>query len=407
MAGTRRLTELLDTARRDSTLPGGPLAVALSGGGDSAGLAAIVVTGAQPVRAVHVDHGLPHSPMMRSAAEEVASSLGLDLEVATVQVPPGASPEGQARAARYRAFEAALRPGETILTAHTADDNAETILLNLTRGTGLRGLAGIPSHRAPGIARPVLGLRRSLIREIATLSGLAFAEDPMNLDPGLSRNYVRLEVVPRLEALNPRLVEALTRMSAGLRADAELLDSLVDSIPVEVGDGWSRCPVGALTAASAPLAGRVVARMLSGLGVGVSAERVARVTSVLSGAATSAELGDGVSARRAGPFLEVSRTARIEPGPVPLDPGRHRVGRLHYEVVGRRDVCRVAPLGPWHAIFPSTARLEATPEGLVLADGRPAWEPGVRRLPHAWYEPGEVGYLSVFAREESGWTSGP
>jgi hypothetical protein len=93
--------------------------------------------------------------------------------------------------------------------------------------------------------------------------------------------------------------------------------------------------------------------------------------------------------------------------PVDLAPGENRVGRLVFEVLKHGDVCQVAPLSRWQAIFPLETGLVASPEGVVLADGVEAWVPGVKRLPVAWYQPGTVGYLSVFAREESGWTSSP
>src|SRR5690554_6166813 len=146
MAGTRRLTALAAEARSRLDLPDGDLVVALSGGADSAALAWLVGEEGRSVRAIHVDHGFPGSPLMRRAAMAVAAALDIPLEIVAVTVPEGPSPENQARIARYAALAAALKEGETLLTAHTADDNVETVIINLARGTGTRGLAGIPTR---------------------------------------------------------------------------------------------------------------------------------------------------------------------------------------------------------------------------------------------------------------------
>src|SRR5690606_10314770 len=89
---------------------------------------------------------------------------------------------------------------------------------------------------------------------------------------------------------------------------------------------------------------------------------------------------------------------------LPLNPGQHRYAGLEFDVIAIDGICRVAPLSRWHAIFPRGATLVAGSDRTVAADGEAAWVPGEKRLPVAWYEPGDVGYLSVFAREESGWT---
>src|SRR5690606_19139895 len=99
---TRRLTDLKDSVHLE--LPPGPLVVALSGGSDSGALAWLVQQAGHPLTALHVDHGLTHSPLMRAAAARTASQLGIGLEIVQTEVTPGPSPEGQAREARYRAF---------------------------------------------------------------------------------------------------------------------------------------------------------------------------------------------------------------------------------------------------------------------------------------------------------------
>ena len=130
--------------------------MALSGGADSAALAFLVLRSSPESRAVHVNHSLPYSGRLEAAAREVASMLGIPLQVATVSVPEGSSPEGRARAVRYRALTDSADHGEVILTAHTLDDQAETVLFNILRGTGSRGLSGIPVWRPPNINRPLV-----------------------------------------------------------------------------------------------------------------------------------------------------------------------------------------------------------------------------------------------------------
>ncbi|HIE22270.1 MAG TPA: tRNA lysidine(34) synthetase TilS, partial [Acidimicrobiia bacterium] len=352
---------------------------------------------------LHVDHGLPYSPLMAEAARRVAKSLEVPLEVVSTTVPEGASPEGQARSARYRAFAEAVAGREALLTAHTEDDDAETILFNLIRGTGPQGLTGIPAFRPPNIYRPLLAVTRSETLEIATLAGLPYADDPMNQDPTLTRNLLRREVLPVLARLNPRLVPALHRMGQMLARDVEHLDRLAASIRPVTGEGWAAIPLGVLLSRPRPVADRALIDALgalAGRGV-VSAERLDRIWSVVRGDAPREEVGGGVIVSRRGAMIVL----RLEDAPqteglLVLTPGIHRFGGLELRVVSVDAPCRVAPLSKWAAVFPSDVLLEAGADGVVRANGEPAWIPGGERLPVAWYEPGSVGYLSVLVREE-------
>lgn len=409
MAGTRRLTQLVETATGLLDLPDGPLVVALSGGADSAALAYLVSAMDREVRGVHVDHRLSASPTMRMAAVTIAGKVGIDLEVVETEVSDGPSPEGQAREARYRALGEATGREESVLTAHTADDNAETVIINLIRGTGTRGLAGIPRHRSPNVYRPLLGIGRSSTREIAGLAGLGFVDDPMNLDPGLTRNYLRATVFPLLTQLNPDLSGAIGRMSDLVRADADLIDTLAARIQISSGPGTARVPMGALAATPDPVTDRVLMAMIAHVtgSPGVTADLLSRVDAVVRGDARTSQLLGTVEARRHGPFLVIEGMPPSEPGVVGLSVGETRWGRLVFELSKRDEVCQVAPLSRWHAVFPPGTMLTVESNGVVHADGNPAWVPGEKRLPVAWYSPGTVGYLSVFAREDSGWTSSP
>jgi tRNA(Ile)-lysidine synthase len=163
-----------------------------------------------------------------------AAALGLPSEVRRVDVASLAaaehrSTEDAGRVARYRFLEevaAGIGQEALIATAHTADDVAETVLLRLARGAGLRGLRGIPARRGR-IVRPLLGERRAALRQALDAAGIPYSLDPTNDDPRhAARNRVRAELLPALERLNPAAVEALVRFGRLAADDDELLDAL-------------------------------------------------------------------------------------------------------------------------------------------------------------------------------------
>jgi tRNA(Ile)-lysidine synthase len=203
--------------------------VACSGGADS--LALLAATTFEAPRAgfragaVVVDHGWTADSAERAAAVgECARALGAD-PVDVIAVSCDRS-EADARRARYDALEAtAARVGASrVLLGHTLDDQAETVLLGLARGSGGRSLAGMPASRGHYM-RPLLGLRRVTLRAAVDESGLTPWDDPANNDPAFARTRVRHDVLPVLEeALGPGVVEALGRTAALLTADADALD---------------------------------------------------------------------------------------------------------------------------------------------------------------------------------------
>lgn len=408
MAGTRRLNELGESAVARLTLPEGPLVVALSGGADSAALAWLCARAGNQPRAVHINHGLAHADCLESAAKSIADALEIDLEVVSVEVASGPSPEGRAREARYGAFAGAIRPGESLLTAHTLDDDAETVLLNLIRGTGTKGLAGIPRRRSPSISRPALDLRRSELREIAGLAGLGYVDDPMNEDLGLTRNWIRTIVIPELESANPHLRESVHRAAQFVEAESAVIEDLTRSAPLQVRDGGARIARGQLLALPEPVASRALISMIRHvLGVtGATADRVSRMWSVVRGESARQEIGGGATAELVGPMLVLRiGTEHKDKAEQALEPGLHSIGDLEFEVLAMQRPPRVIPLSAWTATFPLSTELVARTDGVVMADGEEAWIVGEKRLPVAWYEPGTVGYLSVTAREGTGWTS--
>jgi tRNA(Ile)-lysidine synthase len=240
-----------------------PVVVACSGGPDSLALLAVAGdAGLAPV-AVYVDHGLrPDSARDGDVVRAAAAQLGVEAREVRLRIEPGGNVEARARDARYRALEEA-RVGlgaTTVLVAHTADDQAETVLLNLVRGSGASGLAGMPARRG-SVVRPLLGVRRAEVRALCTALGLRPVDDPTNRDPAHRRNWVRHEVLPALsDGAQRDLVPVLTRQAAVLRAEADLLDDLGDALLAEAG---GPTPAGrVLAGAHAAIARRAVRRWL-------------------------------------------------------------------------------------------------------------------------------------------------
>jgi tRNA(Ile)-lysidine synthase len=217
--------------------PGGLVLAACSGGPDSLALAAALAFVAPRAGlragAVTVDHGLQDGSADRAAAvAAVLGGLGLDpVRSVAVAVDGGGGPEAAARTARYAALEAAAAEfGATaVLLGHTLDDQAETVLLGLGRGSGARSLAGMPPRRGVFL-RPLLGLRRPVTIGACAALDLAPWSDPHNADRRFARVRVRLDALPALEAaLGPGVAEALARTADQLRDDAEVLETIASS----------------------------------------------------------------------------------------------------------------------------------------------------------------------------------
>lgn len=182
---------------------------------------------------LHVDHGL-RGEESRADAEFVrglCTELGVRCEVRRLQLRGGSGIEERARRERYRlAREVAAELGmRTIATGHTADDVAETVLLNVSRGAGLRGLGGIPPI-AGRVVRPLIGCRRSEVLAYLERLGQPYRTDSTNLLPEYARNRVRLEVMPVLEELYPGAAANIARMAALVREDLEALEKISGSL---------------------------------------------------------------------------------------------------------------------------------------------------------------------------------
>ena len=216
-----------------------PLLVACSGGPDSLALAAAAAATGRPVGAIIVDHAIqPDSARVAARVADQCTGLGLaPVTVVRVSVADaaGTGPEAAARQARYRALAQraeALAAG-VVLLGHTRDDQAETVLLGLARGSGIRSLSGMPEVRGR-YRRPFLSLSRDQVRAGLAETGLEPWSDPHNEDPAYRRARVRHTVLPVLEEqLGPGIAAALVRTASQARADADALDEWAERARVD------------------------------------------------------------------------------------------------------------------------------------------------------------------------------
>lgn len=256
--------------------------VALSGGADSLALTGIAAT-MLPTAALIVDHGLqPGSAEVAAVAKRQAKQLGcVDAQVLCVQVDGDGGPEAAARNARYRAL-ADVRGDRPVLLAHTLDDQAETVLLGLGRGSGARSIAGMRPYDPPW-CRPLLGIRRETTHAACAELGLTAWHDPHNVDRRFARSRLRHEVLPLLEqVLGGGVAEALARTATALRGDTELIDSLIEQAMgrAATGDGLD---VAVLTALPDPVRRGVIRSwLLAGGAIGLTDKQIRGVDTLVT-----------------------------------------------------------------------------------------------------------------------------
>jgi tRNA(Ile)-lysidine synthase len=261
-------------ARCDFPPSGTAVTCALSGGADSTALTVLAIAAGLIVSTVHVDHGLrASSPDDADAAQSIAGDLGVSCRVVCVDLPDGPNLEARARAARRAAM------GTEALTGHTADDQAETVLLALFRGSGATGLAGI-RH---GPTKPIIRLRRTETHALCLQLGLSIVHDESNSDPRFRRNRIRHELLPLAKDIFDRDVSMLIERAADLlRDDDALLDELADTIdPTDAV---------AIAAAPLPLARRSLRQWLTIDGYPPNAADIERVLAVARGEAVACDI---------------------------------------------------------------------------------------------------------------------
>lgn len=328
----------------------GRLVVGFSGGADSTALAHWLLDRVERERILlaHVNHLLRGEEAERDqrSAQEFAARWGLAIQVLRVDVASLAKERGQGleecgREARY-GFFARLAPGESdrVLTAHNAQDNAETLLLNLCRGAGPDGLSGIPRARGK-ILRPLLGVDRRDIEAYCQENGLSYVTDSTNLRDVYARNRVRHQVVPALEALNPRFVQAAGQAAELLAADRDYLRVQAAELLEGARTPWGlkRAP---LLSAHESLRGRALKRYLEEVGCGrLEKKHLDRALTLLAGGG-GGDLPGGVSMTCGQGIFWAGQRAPIEnenweilakPGETPLPGGKILV--LREKILGK------------------------------------------------------------------------
>lgn len=282
-------SSLLDELRVRCTFPppGTAVVCGLSGGADSTALVALALAAGCDVTAVHVHHGLrPSADDDAQIAAGSARRLGAAFRLARVDLEPGPNLEARARELRRGAL------GSEAMTGHTADDQAETLLLALLRGSGATGLRAI----VPGPRHPILGLRAHETRTLCAELGIDVAHDESNDDRRYRRNRIRHELIPLIDDIAQRDVTVLlNRTAALLYEDDRYLDQAAGEIdPTDIEQ---------LAAAPGPIATRAVRRWLEVDGYPPDAAAVRRVIAVASGDAAACELAGGIRVMRRGPRL--------------------------------------------------------------------------------------------------------
>ena len=195
------------------------------------------------LKAVHVHHGIRGDEADRDAefCKETAERLGVDFELIKADIPElarlsGKGIEETARDFRYSEFLRILSSDDrldVVSTAHNSDDNAETLLFNLIRGSGVSGLSGIPPSRPLGeygIIRPLIGVSKKEIVDFCESEGIDFIHDSTNDDTAYTRNFIRHDIMPRIKKLNPSFDEAVSRLAKTARADDDCLDELAGEL---------------------------------------------------------------------------------------------------------------------------------------------------------------------------------
>jgi tRNA(Ile)-lysidine synthase len=290
----------LGAAVRDSGLiePGGPGVALLSGGPDSAALAAGLEAAGFPAAGLHLNYGLREgSDRDEDACRRLCEGLGIELSVQRPRLPEGNLQEA-AREARYLAAERlrAETGADWIATGHTRTDLAETVLYRLAASPGRRALLGLAPRRG-AVVRPLLGLGRDETRRLALAAGLPFEDDPSNEDPRFARARIRSEVLPVLREIHPAAEENIAATRRQLAEESDALEALALELTGGAVAALEGATLASVHPALARLAIRALAERASGRQVALSPERAAEVVR-LAGTPEGGDvdLGGGLSA---------------------------------------------------------------------------------------------------------------
>jgi tRNA(Ile)-lysidine synthase len=309
---------------------GEPLLVLLSGGADSVCLLDVARELGADVSALHVNYGLrPGADADEAHCRDLCGRLGVPLAVERVALPESGNLQAQAREARYALAER-LAPGD-YAAAHTASDQAETVLYRLITSPGRRALLGMAPRRGR-LVRPLLEAAREDTRAWCLEHGLAWREDPSNEDPRFARARVRHDLLPALRKLDDRAEGAVAETARQLRDEAEVLDELVAERLAGLGGPWAPLPQAELRAMAPALARLVLRGAIEAAGGEDAALSRADADALLHlgerGGTASLDLGVGLRAVAEYGLLRFTR-AREGPRPEPVllaVPGSVRFG---------------------------------------------------------------------------------
>lgn len=390
MANTRKsnsadLQEVVAGKLQPALAPGAHLLVGLSGGIDSVVLLHILRRLAPAMRfslrALHVNHGIsPNAGAWSEFCSALCESLGVPFESEAVDIAPyrAMGIEGAARQARYEAFS--RHSADFIVFAQHSDDQAETVLLQLARGAGLKGLAGMPAMRSMSgsdarLLRPLLGVPRLAIEAYAGQHALQWVEDESNQDLGLRRNFVRARVLPVFADAFPSVRAAIARSAAYLGEAGALLDQLADMDIAEISDG-GELRVSGLAGLGPARARNALRRWCELRGAPwPGSERLSEVLRQAQGAGSSAQ----VAVTFRGWML------RRFKGKLYLDPQPERTERLEREFWNGEPAVPLLHLGGVLRFKPeegrglSSARLRSLPVTLTVRQGGESLQPDCRR----------------------------
>jgi tRNA(Ile)-lysidine synthase len=381
MAGATPLRSLAEAVSSSGLIAEGTSGVALtSGGADSAALAAGLAEALGPKRlvALHLNYGLrDDSGADEAACRELCDRLGLELVVQHPRLPEG-NVQAAAREARYGAAESLRRERrlDWIATGHTRTDLAETVIYRLATSPGRRALLGLPP-RSGAIVRPLLGLRREVVRSLAVDAGLPFRDDPTNAEPLYSRNRIRNEVLPVLREIGPALEDVIAETQAELAEESDLFDRLAEEAlrrsGADVAGAISWETLNALDPPIRRLALRRLAERAAGAAVPLGRGRAAEIWRLAGNPEGGViELGGGVEAHVEHGHVRFTAGPASDPGVATLTlPGACRFGSWEVRA-------ELAPGVP-EAVGPDSAVLD--PGALEDALTVRAWREGDRMRP--------------------------
>jgi len=376
--------EAAEAVRESGLLDGQTSAVVLaSGGADSAvalaGTAALL--GPTRVRALHLNYGLrPEAGADEAVCGELCAAIGVELTAVGSKIgDAGGNIQAAARAARYRAAEEvrAETGAGVIVTGHTRTDLAETVLYRLASSPGRRALLGL-APRSGRIVRPLIGLSRRAVREIAEAEKLPFRDDPSNEQPLYARNRIRAEILPVLEELAPASEQTIAATWAELAEESEALEELAEQALNQLGAGGEAVAVPAaglaeLHPALQRIALRRLAERAAGHSVALGPERAAEIMHLAEGPEGGVvELGAGLEATAEYGHVRFGSGAAAGLGETTLAvPGSCTIGA--WELRAELLEGRPAPPGP------EAAALDAAKLGAELSVR--GWREGDRMRP--------------------------